>query len=73
MGKSIATCGHEIESGGISFATNGWTRMGLPCTDFKTYCARCALDRITGREYSGEIEGTEIQKLKSFCEQWEWK
>ena len=65
MGKQIATCGHEVSDGGIAFSTNGFTKYGKGCSDYKTYCAKCMCDLLCEyNSYQQPLQKTEIGKFK---------
>lgn len=66
MGKHIATCGHEIEGGGINFSINEHDRMGRKCLNYSTYCASCVYEMLVKwDEDVWELKRTEIGKLKN--------
>lgn len=56
MGKSIATCGHEIE-GGIS--TSKVSGLGDNLLEYGTYCAECVL----AYHKNGELRNKDIEIL----------
>lgn len=73
MGRHIATCNHEAKEGGIAFSINGHTRMGLPCLNYKTYCAKCTLELLIEPDsdlvqFSDILKDTEMGKLRDMVQ-----
>lgn len=64
MGRQTATCGHDVKEGGITFFTNGNTRDGSKCLDYRTWCGDCVYYVMTNPDYSDEIKNTDIEVLR---------